>query len=343
MTQPLRGVAASILAMALALGFVSLFDFATFTGPVSFVMLCLIPAQVTVVAGGGAKPAFLGRMGQPARGLTLMALTVAVGLVATAVILRVVGEGMSPPGPVPAQFAVIAVPTAFYLCIAFGGWPFTARLDSPVLAGSATLVAAYLVNAVVFRLFFDYSFLQGTPVYLPSAPHGFFSAPTALVFYVTVLAGMFVVIHFDMWPIRIVPALMTQPVLGLVWLLLAIAQAAVAFQIGVAGLGTDPMVFLARTVAPFIFGTIIVLNMLQNSLFATLTQPAKGVANVLAAAVIGVVLSVLHGLAAPAIVGPLASGPPGYEYELWLVNALLSVTFPALIFVASYFEYWPLK
>jgi hypothetical protein len=31
-----------------------------------------------------------------------------------------------------------------------------------------------------------------------------------------------------------------------------------------------------------------------------------------------------------------------YEYELWLVNALLSVTFPFLIFYAAYFNYWPL-
>ena len=35
-------------------------------------------------------------------------------------------------------------------------------------------------------------------------------------------------------------------------------------------------------------------------------------------------------------------GQPGYEYEIWLVNALLSVTFPFLIFYAAYFNYWPL-
>jgi hypothetical protein len=29
-------------------------------------------------------------------------------------------------------------------------------------------------------------------------------------------------------------------------------------------------------------------------------------------------------------------------YEVWLVNALLSVTFPFLIFYAAYFNYWPL-
>ena len=42
------------------------------------------------------------------------------------------------------------------------------------------------------------------------------------------------------------------------------------------------------------------------------------------------------------VTGALPSGPPGYEYEIWLANALLSVTFPFLIFLAAYFGFWPL-
>jgi hypothetical protein len=42
------------------------------------------------------------------------------------------------------------------------------------------------------------------------------------------------------------------------------------------------------------------------------------------------------------IVGALPSGASGYEYEIWLVNALLSVTFPFLIFYAACLNYWPL-
>ena len=53
----------------------------------------------------------------------------------------------------------------------------------------------------------------------------------------------------------------------------------------------DPMYVLTRVTAPFIFGTIVVLNMLQNSLFATLRQPLKGAANALAAAIAGGVLA----------------------------------------------------
>jgi hypothetical protein len=93
---------------------------------------------------------------------------------------------------------------------------------------------------------------------------------------------------------------------------------------------------------PFIFGTILVLNMLQNTLFASLAQPLKGVANTATAIVAGQVLSQGYGLVAPVVTGPLASGPPTYDYEVWLANALLGTTFPLLITLAAYFEFWPL-
>ena len=34
------------------------------------------------------------------------------------------------------------------------------------------LAAAYAVTWIVFRTFFDYTFMQGAPVYLASAPTG---------------------------------------------------------------------------------------------------------------------------------------------------------------------------
>jgi hypothetical protein len=61
-----------------------------------------------------------------------------------------------------------------------------------------------------------------------------------------------------------------------------------------------------------------------------------------AAAVLGVALAQVFGYFSDWYFGALPTGGPGYEYELWLVNALLSVTFPFLIFHAAYFDYWPL-
>ena len=65
-------------------------------------------------------------------------------------------------------------------------------------------------------------------------------------------------------------------------------------------------------------------------------------ANAIGAAVVGVVLAHLYVALAPLVSGTLASGPPGYDLEVWLANALLSVTFPFLIYYAVFFGYWPL-
>jgi hypothetical protein len=191
-------------------------------------------------------------------------------------------------------------------------------------------------------VFFNYDFMQGAPVYLASAPHGMYNAIMALVFHVTALAVMFLVLCFDLWPLTASPGVMKQPILGLVWSAIALGGAALAMWIGVGVFGMDPMAFLTGVTAPFIFGSIIVLNMLQNSLFATMTQPVKGLANAIGAAVVGVVLAHLYLALVPIVSGTLASGPPGYDLEVWLANALLSVTFPFLIYYAVFFGYWPL-
>jgi hypothetical protein len=101
------------------------------------------------------------------------------------------------------------------------------------------------------------------------------------------------------------------------------------------------MLFMVRVPIPLIFGTIVVLNMLQNSLFASLVQPLKGFCNAIVAIVLGSLLAALYGLLAPLLTGTLATGAPGNDYERWLASALLGVTFPLLVFFAEYFRLWP--
>ncbi len=339
MTQPALGVLSSVIVMAIALAFVSLFDFPTFAGWVSFVMLGLIPMQVMTVVLWGANPAFASGMRQPSKGVVLTLLTIVATVVISPIVFMTVGEGMSPPGPIPSHYVVIVVPTTFWLAIMMGGWPFNKMTSSPVVSGLAVLVAAYVVTYVVFVIFFNYDFLQGAPVFLQSAPMGMFNAVSALVFYVTALAVMFLVLCFDLWPLTLFPGVMKQPVLGLVWTLIALGGAALAMSIAS---GTDPMAFLTQVTVPFIFGSIIVLNMLQNTLFARMTQPLKGVLNTVAAGAIGLLLANMYLALLPLLVGPLPSGPPEYQREIWLANALLGVTFPFLIYHAAFFGYWPL-
>jgi len=341
--QPVLGLIASAIGIVLALAFISLFSFPTFAGPVAFYMLCTIPFQVMAVVIWGANPSFVAKLSQPAKGLVLLIVTLVAGAVIDPIALRVVGEGFTPPGPIPSHFAVIVVPTTFWLAIMWGGWPFNLFGSDPKVAGVTLLIGAYVLTWVIFRVFFDYTFMQGAPVYLASAPHGMFNAISSLVFYVTALAVMFLVLCFDLWPLTTMPSVMQQPALGLVWTIVCAAGAWVVMQVAVGARGMDPMSVLTQITAPFIFGSILVLNMFQNSLYAKFAQPVKGLLNAVTAAVLGGALFAVYCLVSPHVSGHLEAGPPGYDFEVWVANALLSVTFPFLIFIAAYFAYWPLK
>ena len=321
MKQPLLGVSATALVIAISLAYLALFDLPTFLGWVAFSMLCLIPMQIVVAVTWGANPSFTSGLSQPAKGAALLLMNIVAAAIIAPLALFATTQSLATPGPIPSQFAVVVVPTAFFLAIAFGGWPFTALTRNAIVAGLLVLAAAYI----------------GTYALFP------YDSGQALVWYVTALAGMFVLLHFDLWPLSLARGLMKQPILGIAWSAIAFAIAAAVMTIAGGSFGRDPMYILTRITAPFIFGTIVVLNMLQNSLFAGLAQPTKGLANAAAAMIIGAALAQIFGALAPVLVGmPLASGAPGFEYELWLVNALLSVTFPFLIFAAAYFEFWPI-
>lgn len=342
MSQPLFGTLATAIVMAIALAFISLFEFPTFAGTVSFFLLCLIPAQIVMVVTWGAKVPFAPGLGQPRAGIVLLAVNLLMGMLLMPLVLQVAGEGIRPPGPVPSHFAIVVVPTTFCLAIMFGGWPFTAVIRNRVTAGLGLLATSYAITYVLFRTFFGYGFLEGTPADLASAPAGPFNAVMALVFDLTSLAVMFLVLCFDLWPFTRGPRLMTQPVLGIVWTLVALAAGGALMYVGVGVMGADPMIFLTRVPVPFIFGSIVVLNMLQGRLWSGLAQPLKGVATASTAMALGIALASIYGRLAPVVTGPLPSGPPNYAYEIWLANALLSVTFPFLIYLAAFFAYWPL-
>jgi hypothetical protein len=343
--QPAAGVVATAIVIAIALGFISLFEFPAFTGWVSYFLLCVIPMQIIVVVLWGSRhPDFAAKRSQPAKGVLLTLITLAAGIIVAPLYMEIAGGGISPPTPMLAHCAIVSVVVTFFGSIIWGGYPIKVLIKDAVAAGVTLLAACYAVNYVLFRIFFDYGFMQGAPVYVPSLdPHGMFNALNALVFYVTALGGMFLVLHFDLWPLTKYPSVMGQPRLGIVWTAIALVIGGVAFYSGVKIAGMDVMAFLIRVPVPFIFGTIIVLNMLQGSLFAKRTQPVKGVLNAIAAALIGTTLALVYGALAPSVTGTFNAGPPTYDFEVWLASSLLSVTFPFLIFYAEFFKFWPLK
>jgi hypothetical protein len=342
--QPVVGVVATGLMVALALAFVSLFTFPVFTGWVAYFLLCLIPMQIIAAVTWGANPGFTAALGQPARGIVLTLTTVIAGVIVAALCFATIGGQVSPPTPMLAMCSIVSVVITFWAAIMWGGWPFTAIVKHPIAAGLVMLVGCYLVNYALFRVFFDYAFMQGAPVYVAAQdPHGLFPAWHALVFYLSCLAAMFLLVNFDLWPLTTSPGIMRQPVLGAVWTLVVLALGGAVFYAGVGVLRMDPVAFMVRVPVPFIFGTIVVQNMLKGSLFAGQTQPVKGVLNVIAVIVIGDTLSWMYGRLAPLVTGNVRPGPPTYDFEIWLASALLSVTFPLLIFYAEFFQFWPMQ
>ena len=342
--QPLLGVVATALVIAVAWAFISLFAFPVFTGWVAYFLLCVIPMQIVIAVTWGSNPGFAAAQKQPAKGLLLTVTSLIVGVIVAALCHATIGGGINPPTPMLAMCSIVSVVITFWAAIMWGGWPFTSLIKQPIAAGFTVLVAAYVVNYALFRVFFDYGFMQGAPVYVAAQdPHGLFPAWSALVFYLSCLSAMFLLVNFDLWPLTTVPSVMRQPRLGVAWTLVAIAVGGAAFFVGVVAMGMDPVAFMVRVPVPFIFGTIVVQNMLKGSLFAKQTQPVKGVLNVVAVIVVGQLLSRLYGAMAPTLTGQVNPGPPTYDFEIWLASALLSVTFPFLIFYAEFFQFWPLQ
>lgn len=342
--QPILGIISTVLMMVLSIGFISLFDWPVFSGWVAYLLMCTIPATIVIgVIWVPNYPRFAVSRRQPLHGLLLLLAALAVGAVVAVIHFFTVGGGVGSPVPMLVQCIIVSVVVTFWMTIMWGGWPFV-LISNRMVAGLSLLAGCYLVNYMLFRVFFDYGFLTGTPVYRAELdPHGRFDAWSATVLYVTCLSVMFLVLHFDLWPITRVRFVMRQPLLGLVWTAIAVVLGVVIFTIGTGLLSLKPPVFLVKVPIPFIFGTVIVLNMLEGSLFARYSQPVKGVCSALTAGVIGTVLALGYGALSSVVTGAVASGPPAYDFEVWVASALLAVTFPFLAYYCDFFQMWPLK
>jgi hypothetical protein len=343
--QPVLGIAATALIIAISLGFISLFDFPKFSGWISTCLICIIPMEIVMgVTWGMKQPRFAAERWQPVRGILFSLFVLVVGAVVALAHWTGVGTSVSPPTPIFAQCMIASVVIMFWMAIMWGGWPFTALIKNPMAAGLALLVACYVVNYIFFRIFFNYDFLKGAPVYVAAQdPQGLFNGWTCVVFYVTAITPMFLSLCFDLWPFTLSPGLMKQPVLGVVWTIVALIIGGAAMYIGVNVLKMDQVAFMVSVPIPVIFGVIFVLNMLQGSLFSKFTQPLKGVLNTVAAIVFGNLFALLYRALAPTVTGKLDAGPPAYQTEIWLASALLAVTFPFLVAYADFFTMWPLQ
>jgi hypothetical protein len=343
--QPALGLAATAIVIAISLGYIAQWDFGTFNGWVAFLALSFIPFEVVTGVIWGGNPPFVAGLRQPIKGLVLLLVTLLAGAVVSQLVYRTLGASQGDPGPMLAFFSICVIVTTFFWTIAFGGWPFTTMIKNPLAAGLATWLGCYAVGFAIYWIFCDFTFLEGAPVYVPSAdPKGLFNAWNVPVYYMAALTILFAWLCFDLWPLTSNPRMMKQPTLGIVVLGASLVLGYAIYYVGVYVIGIQNVEFLLRVPVAFIFGTILVLNMCQNSLFK-MAQPAKGVMNVVFSAVIGSVLMIGYQQLQPMLSGLVPPGPEPFQreqFQVWTANAMLAVTFPFLVFYAAYFDFWPL-
>lgn len=104
----------------------------------------------------------------------------------------------------------------------------------------------------------------------------------------------FVLLHLELWPLRVNDVVMRRPLLGLACACLAVAMAAPELGLGLAVAGLASAEFLVTVPVPFLFGSIVVLTTLEGSLFARFTRPVRGAVSVELAVAIGLLLALVY-------------------------------------------------
>ncbi len=326
----------AILALGVDL-FMGWASFAIMGGAIPFAIL-------TGAFWHGEVPAAIGRLKQPVKGLSYLGLAVIAAAIVTVVHWLWRGGGAAQPIPMAVMTIITSVPVMFFLAIAFGGgWPFN-LIKNKFLGGVVMWVSAYVINAIIFQVFFNFSFAAGAPFYQPGLdPGGLLNAWDVVVVMVTALSVLFLFLNFDVWPLTNAKALRSQPLLGLVWTVLCFVIGWFVFWLGTSVFGMPAPVFMVQVSIPFLFGSIVMLNMLGGSVFAKFNQPLKGLLSAIASAIVGKLLALLYTAMMPALSGALPGGPANdFTAELWLANALLAMTFPLLAFFGDFFGLWPL-
>jgi len=289
-------------------------------------------------------PPFAKNLGQPAKGIALTVLTLLIAAVISAIVYYTVDTGMGPPTPFTIIYVIFAVLITFWFVVVWGCWPVTAVTDSPFIKGLTALLVTYLLGYLLFWLLFDFGFMAQAPFYSPDLdPQGAFMAWDILSFSVTTVAIVFLLIMFDFWPMTAVPALRGQPLLGLSSTVFILILTGIVFWIAKSVLGMDSVRFMVFGSIAFLFGTLIPIIIFESKPFAAKPQPVAGLGRLVIALIAAIVLTPVYWNLGPVVSGQLLAGPPDYQYELWLASALLAMTFPMMVVVAQFFDYWPIR
>jgi hypothetical protein len=341
--QPVLGILGLVVAVAISLAIVSLFSADMFGGWVTYFVATCVPVEVVMALVLQTQyPTFLKNMAQPMKGIALVVITLAIAAIISLAVYYTAARMVAPPTPMTLVYLIFAVLITFWFAVVWGVWPVTAITKSQFTIGLSVLLVTYLVGYLLFYLLFDFGFLVGAPVYVEALdPKGAFDANTALSFAVTTVTVVFVLILFDFWPITAVPALRTQPLMGLATTVLIFILTGIVWWIGAVKLGYGPVKFQAYGAIGLLFGCLVPAVMFEGQLFAGLKQPLAGLLRLVVAALCGWLLPQFYLWIQPMVTPDLVVQTP--MLENWLASALLAMTFPLMVVVAQYFNFWPLR
>lgn len=341
MNQPVLGSVSLIGVVAISLGIISLFDEQTFNTWVTFLVICIVPMQlVMVMVWGGSYPEAIRNMRQPRKGMAMTLITVGVGLPVALFSYYGVGKGHGV-SPVLIMYIIFTVVVAFWFIVLWRCWPITLFSRDPRVLGAGALLVSYFGGYLLFDLLFAFSFLEGSPGYYADAdPGGLFPAWTALIIGVSSVAMIMVMTLFDDWPVQ---AIKNETGRNIVSSSIVFVLGALMYYVWTETMNMEQIRYMVLVPVSFIFGTFVPLTFFRGTLLNGMAQPWKGVALTGLCCIAAVVLQRIYLYMGPYVSGPLASGPKGnYQEEIWLANALLGLTFPLLVIMLEYFQFWPL-
>lgn len=314
----------------------------------SLFLNAMVPMQIVIsLLWRSEYPKSLALLPQPLKGFSFLCLTVAVGFFIGYLSLMGIGGGVMPPTPFVVMYLIVVVPITLWLIIPLECWPLKLLIKNEGLLGVVIISMSHLIAYGIFKYLFNFSFAMQAPFYLASLdPSGLFNAWVPLVAILITLVLILMLVLLDFWPvitlIKFLSKPIKQPLFGLLSAFLIIPITIFIYHLFMNMNDMDIVVFMSRFCIPTIFGIFIILVMLEGLPTLKIPQPWRGVILISIALALSVLMYEIYAGVAMEVF-KLAPSSPGYDLELWIAASMLSITFPLMVTVASYFEFWPLR
>jgi len=342
------GIVGTVVVLIIAALCIAPFEHHYFAGWVALAFMAATPSQVILgLLWHSSKPDFVGALAQPIKGVALTLITICMGALVMGLMLLFVsgGHGIT---PMLSHYAIMTIVMIIWVVTIWQCWPVTLLTKNPMIIGIGALIYSYLLAYIVWWLFFDYGMLAkiGDPHYYQDIdPAGFLDMSFAITYFVTVAGLIIVHMLFDFWPVDKLAGKTKQPLRGIIGSVYMLVFAWVLRYFCVEVLGMEQVDYMVRIPVCMIFGTFLINNMMQFSLFPKLAQPVRGLALTACAIVLAIVMHEVYAFASTLHAGEaLGTGPmAGYAREFWIASAMLGVTFPVIFAVSGFFAFWPIR